>query len=176
ADADGSNARRVETGKPFNFAPTWSPDGQLVLFLSGEHYNCHPYLVRADGNELRKLADRNGYRGVMEFLDVPDFHGGSSDVPVWSVDGRSIFYTAQVDQSVELFRVTVDGTTEQLTKSDSGTLHYHPQPSPDGSRLAYGSKRNGVRQLYVMRLADRTEQQITDLVPGKGAIWAHWRP
>ena len=24
ADADGSNARRVETGKPFNFVPTWS--------------------------------------------------------------------------------------------------------------------------------------------------------
>ena len=30
ADADGSNALQVETGKPFNFAPTWSPDGQWV--------------------------------------------------------------------------------------------------------------------------------------------------
>src|SRR5262249_48815303 len=43
ADADGSTARRVETGKPFNFGPTWSPDGKWVLFLAGEHYDCHPH-------------------------------------------------------------------------------------------------------------------------------------
>lgn len=188
ADADGSNARQVETGKPFNFAPTWSADGQWVLFVVGEHYNCHPHIVKADGSGLRKLADRNGYRGVMEFLDVPDFHGGSSDVPVWSVDGKSVFYTAQaesppqgkndaqVKNTVELFRITLDGKSQQLTKSVPGTVHYHPQPSPDGSWLTYGSKRNGIRQLFVMRLADRTETQITDLSPGRGAIWAHWQP
>ena len=34
ADADGSNAAQVETGQPFNFGPTWSPDGQWVLFVS----------------------------------------------------------------------------------------------------------------------------------------------
>src|SRR5262245_20241483 len=60
ADADGSNAVRVKTDKPFNFVPTWSPDGKWVLFLSGEHYDCHPHLVRADGSGLTKLADRGG--------------------------------------------------------------------------------------------------------------------
>ena len=107
--ADGANPIHVPTGRPFNFAPIWSPDGQWVLFLSGEHYNCHPYLVRADGTGLTKLADRGGYRGVIEFLDVYDFHGGSSDTPVWSADGKSVFYTAQVQDSVELYQVTLDG-------------------------------------------------------------------
>ena len=65
--------------------------------------------MRADGTGLRKLADRGGYRGVVEFLDVPDFHNGSSDVPVWSADGSSIFYTASVGENVELFRATLDG-------------------------------------------------------------------
>ena len=60
ADADGSNARQVDTKNPFNFAPQWSPDGKWLMFLSGEHYNCHPYVVRPDGTEVRKLADRNG--------------------------------------------------------------------------------------------------------------------
>jgi TolB protein len=176
ADADGANARRVETGNPFNFAPTWSPDGRWVLFLSGEHYDCHPHAVRADGSGFRKLADRGGYKGVVEFLDVPDFHGGSSDVPVWSPDGRSVFYAAGAGGAVELFRTTLDAETEQLTRSVGGTLYYHPQPSPDGNWLAYGSKRDGVRQLFVMRLADRQERQVTASKPGHAAMWPHWQP
>jgi Tol biopolymer transport system component len=176
ADADGSNARHVKTGQPFNFVPQWSPDGAWLLFLSGEHYNCHPHLVRADGTGLRKLADRGGYRGVVEFLDVADFHGGSSDYPVWSADGHWVFYTAQVGGNVELFRTTRDGKKEQLTKGPAGALHYHPQPSPDGKWLAYGSKRDGVRQLYVMRLEDKKEHRITDLKEGRAAMWPHWQP
>jgi Tol biopolymer transport system component len=176
ADADGANATLVKTGNPFNFVPTWSPDGKWILFLSGEHYNCHPHLVRSDGTDLKKLADRKGYKGVIEFLDVVDFHGGSSDTPVWSVDGRSIFYTAQVGKNVELFQTTLEGKTTQLTESPAGTLHYHPQPSPDGKWLAYGSKRDGVRQLFVRSLADGSEKQITRLEPGHAAMWPHWRP
>lgn len=176
ADADGGNAKPVETGQPFNFAPQWSADGAWLLFLAGEHYNCHPHVVRADGTGLRKLADRGKYRGVMEFLDVPDFHGGSSDVPAWSPDGKAVFYTAQVGNSVELMRATLDGKVERLTESPAGTLHYHAQPSPDGRWLAYGSKRDGVRNLYVMRLADKKEHPITALKAGHAAIWAHWQP
>jgi Tol biopolymer transport system component len=176
ADADGSNARRIATGQPFNFAPQWSPDGRHLLFVSGEHYHCHPYVANADGTGLRKLADRNGYRGVMDFLDVPDFHSGSSDIPAWSADGTSIFYTAGVGAGVELFRVSLDGRSERLTRTPDGSMHYHPTPSPDGRYLAYGSRRNGIRQLHILRLSDRSEHRLTDLSHGQGAIWPHWQP
>jgi hypothetical protein len=33
-----------------------------------------------------------------------------------------------------------------------------------------------VRQLFVMRLADRVERRITDLSAGRGAMWPHWQP
>ena len=134
ADADGKNRIHVQTNHPFVFAPRWSPDGQWLLFVSGEHYNCHPHIVRADGTGLKKLADRQGYRGVTEFLDVPDFHGGSSDIPVWSARGDRLFYTAQVEDRVELFEVTLDGQSRQLTTSPPGTTHYHPNPSPEIGR------------------------------------------
>ena len=176
ADADGSNARHIKTGHPFNFSPQWSPDGSWLLFLAGEHYNCHPHVVRADGTGLRKVADRLGYKGMVAFLDVPDFHGGSSDVPVWSADGHLIFYTSQVGPSVELFRTTLDDKSERLTESPPGSQHYHPQSSPDGQWLAFGSTRDGVRQLYVMRLADKREKRITDLKAGRAAMWPHWLP
>lgn len=176
ARADGSEKRHINTGHPFDFGPRWSPDGKWLLFVSGEHYDCHPHIVRPDGTGLKKLADRAGYRGVTEFLDVDDFHGGSSDVPVWSVDSQSVFYTAKVGNNVELFQITLDGVTIQLTKTPDGTTHYHPTPSGDGRQLLYGSKRNGIRQLFVMTLADLGETQLTHLKIGFGAMWPHWQP
>ncbi len=176
ANADGSEKRRIKTGHPFDFAPRWSPDGEWLLFVSGEHYDCHPHIVRRDGNDLRKLADRTGYRGVTEFLDVFDFHGGSSDIPVWSVDGKSVFYTAKIGNNIELFQVALTGETIQLTKTPDGTTHYHPTPSADGTQLLFGTKRNGVRQLVVMNLADRSELALTNLPLGQGAMWPHWQP
>ena len=176
ADADGTNRVHVQTGHPFVFAPRWSPDGKWLLFVSGEHYNCHPHIVRADGTGLKKLADRGGYPGVIEFLDVPDYHGGSSDVPNWSIDSRSVFYTAKIGENVELFQITLDGQTEQLTRSAEGTLHYHPTPSPDGRWIVYGSKRSGVRNLFVMRLSDRKEHALTNVSAGHAAMHAYWQP
>ncbi len=175
ADADGSNRVHVQTGHPFVFAPRWSPDGKWLLFVSGEHYNCHPHIVRADGTGLKKLADRNGYAGVIEFLDVPDYHGGSSDVPNWSTDSQSVFYTAKIGDNVELFQIKLDGQAEQLTHSPEGTLHYHPTPSPDGRGIVYGSKRSGVRNLFVMRLSDRKEHALTDVPAGHAAMHAYWQ-
>lgn len=174
--ADGSNKTRVKTGNPFDFAPTWSPDGTWLLFLSGAHYDCHPHVVRPDGSGLKKLADRGGYKGVIEFLDVPDFHGGSSDTPTWSADGKRVYYTAKVGPAVELFETTLDGRATRLTTSAAGCLHYHPQPSKDGRHLVYGSMRDGVRNVYVRKLDDGTETRVTAMTPGSGTMWPQWQP
>lgn len=176
SNVDGSDKRRIDTGHPFNFVPQWSPDGQWLLFVSGEHYNCHPYLVRRDGTGLKKLADRGGYRGVVERLKHPDFHSESSDVPVWAADGRSVYYTAKVGESVELMRVSLDGRIEQLTKSASGVRHYHPSPSPDGRWILFGSDRSGIMQLYVARADGTDVRSVTDVSRDSCAMHGHWQP
>ncbi len=122
ANADGSNKRHIRTGNPFDFAPRWSADSQWLMFVSGVHGRSNPYIVRRDGTGLRKLADLNRYQGWILFLDLPDFHQGSSDIPVWSADGKSVFYTARVGDNVELFQVTLDGRPRQLTQSAPATL------------------------------------------------------
>ncbi len=177
ADADGTNALHIDTGEPFNFGPVWSPNGKWVLFLAGEkNIKCNPYIVKFDGTGLKKLADRGGYKGAIEFLDVYDFHEGSSDTPVWSYDGKLIYYTSKAGKTIELFQVDLNGETKQLTHSVEGTLHYHPNPSPNGKWLLYGSKRKGVRQLFVMDLKNNVEYQITNMKPGYAAMWPCWRP
>ena len=175
ADADGSNAKQIKTGLRFHLMPSWSPDGAWVLFVAGEHYDCHPHVIKADGTGLKKLASRNGYRGVIDYLDVYDFHDGSSDLPVWAPDSKSVFYTAKKGRNVELYRVTLEGKSEQLSDGPAGAMHYHPAPSPDGKWLVYGSKRDGVRQLYVMRLSDKKEWRITNLAKGRAAMWPSWQ-
>ena len=51
-----------------------------------------PYQLGRIRDDERRECDS---RGVTEFLDVPGFHGGSSDTPVWAADGRLIFHTAK---------------------------------------------------------------------------------
>lgn len=176
SQSDGTSKKRLETGNPFNFCPLWSPDGEWLLFLSGEHYNCHPYLARKDGTALRKLADRGGYRGVVERLKHPDFHSESSDVPVWSPQGNWIVYTAKQGESIELMRVNLDGQAQQLTQSKPGTRHYHPAVSPDGSWILFGSDRDGTMQLYVCSLDGKMVWPITKVPPGFCAMHGHWQP
>ena len=149
ADAGGESAQDRDW-QPLQLRPQWSPDGQWLMFVSGEHYNCHPCIVRPDGSDFRKLADRGGYSGVTTVYDVYDFHGGSSDVPVWAPDGKGVYYTRQFGEAVELMHVTLGGEVTRLTESAPGVTHYHPKPSPDGNLLAFGATRTGTRQLYVM--------------------------
>jgi hypothetical protein len=176
ADADGPHAVRLDTGQPFNFSPQWSPDGKWLMFLAGEHYNCHPYVACRDGSGLRKLADRGGYRGTVTYMEVADFHGGSSDVPSWSADSQWVYYTSQIGNRVELVRVSLAGRTERLTHSAPGVLNYHPRPSPDGKWVLFGSNRDGVRQLYVARADGADLYPITHLRRSWGAMWPHWQP
>jgi Tol biopolymer transport system component len=182
SDADGRNKRKIETGNPFNFAPQWSPDGKWLLFLSGEHYNCHPTIVSADSGSPIKIGDRRGYRGVVEKLKHPDFHSESSDIPVWSADGKSIYFTALFDDRIELMRVAIPSsmdpkpTPERLTFSEPKTRHYHPSPSPDGKWILFGSDRSGVMQLYVADIDGKNLHPITNVDPGHAAMHGFWRP
>jgi len=63
-----------------------------------------------------------------------------------------------------------------LTAGAGGSMHYHPAASPDGKWLVHGSKRGGVRQVYIMWLSDKRERRITDLKTGHAAMWACWQP
>lgn len=176
SNTDGTEKQKIETGNSFNFGAQWSRDGERLLFLSGQHYDCHPYVVRKDGSELKKLADRGGYRGVVERLKHPDFHSESSDIPVWANDGKSIYYTAKVGESIELMQAKMDGTVKRLTKSKPAVRYYHPTPSPDGKWLLFGSDCNGDMQLFVARSNGADARRITDVPAGSCAMHGHWQP
>lgn len=175
ANADGSGAAAVESGVPFNFAPTFSPDGHWLSFVSGHNARAADIVIaNAHTGALRRVISRGGYVGSYSIIDVPDHHGGSSDVPAWSTDGTTIYYAAAHGQRVDILATRIDGSTESLTEMRASAVHYAPTPSPDGTAIAYGTFRDGARQIAVIDLASRVETQITRMQPGTAAIWPRW--
>ena len=103
-------------------------------------------------------------------------HSASSDVPVWSTEGRQVFYTAKFEDSIELMRVDLDGKVTQLTKSKPGTRHYHPAVSPDGKWILFGSDRSGIMQLYIANTDGSEARPITNVPAGYCAMHGFWQP
>ena len=78
----GGAVRRLTTVAANDSAPTWSPDGQRIAFISkrGEDENASLYVLRMDGGEPEKI------------LELP--FGVSS--PQWLPDGQSIVVATTV--------------------------------------------------------------------------------
>jgi hypothetical protein len=74
--------------------PAWSPDGQQIVFaVQAEDGNMDLALVAADGSGYRKLTD-----DPAEDL-----------APLWSADGRWIFFTSFRNSTPNLFRIPAEG-------------------------------------------------------------------
>ncbi|WP_233505745.1 Tol-Pal system beta propeller repeat protein TolB [Rhodoferax lacus] len=141
--------RLVANFKGNNSAPAWSPDGKtLALALSrdgGTQLNLLD--VSTAGSEPRRIAQSAS-------IDTE---------PVFTADGRSIYFVSDRGGSPQIYRVSVSGgSPERVTFS--GNYNTSPALSPDGRWLAYVSRVGGAFKLYVMDLASGTANGITDTV------------
>jgi TolB protein len=81
--------------------------------------------------------------------------------PVYSPDGKSIYFVSDRGGAPQIYRVGVTGgNAERITFS--GNYNISPAVSPDGKWLAYISRVSGAFKLHVMDLASGTAVAITD--------------
>ncbi|HNJ13497.1 MAG TPA: protein kinase [Anaerolineales bacterium] len=128
--------------------PSWSPDGQRLVFISPckgmdeIYYQAALYIINVDGTDLTPIAT------------VP---GGDFD-PAWSPDGKSILFTSLRTGQMEIFMVKLDDLSNaiEVTKGAKSVESRQPSWSPDGKQIVYSVKRFGVYQIWLMN-ADGTE-------------------
>jgi Tol biopolymer transport system component len=59
-------------------------------------------------------------------------------MPIWSIDGKWLYFLANVEGADRIFKVPVEGgEATRITKGDA----INPQASPDGRRIYYNKSR-----------------------------------
>jgi TolB protein len=144
ADSDGSRPIvLLETREPV-LAPTWSPDGSEIAYVSFE--TSRPAIYRQNLNT-----------GAREQLT--NFKGINSS-PSWSPDGKTMAMVLSKDGSPDIY--LMDLASKRLTRA---TRHYaidtEPAWMPDGKSLLFTSDRGGRPQIYRYILQTGSTERVT---------------
>ncbi|HSK89177.1 MAG TPA: protein kinase [Anaerolineales bacterium] len=167
---DGTDLTQITEMEQGACQPSWSPDGQQLVFISpclgrGEFYETiynesSLYIINADGTGLKQLTPSPG----------SDFD------PDWSPDGARIAFTSVRDGFRQIYILDVESlAVTLLTNTTESVESSQPAWSPDGKRIAYTVKRVGTYQVWSMtdtgqeaiQLA-RSGQDLWDFLP----IWS----
>lgn len=96
--------------------------------------------------------------------------------PAFATTGSAMFYHADAGNRSALMRADTDasGTILKVTSIvDDSARNFHARPSPDGSRIAFDSDRDGERAVYVADADGRSVRRVT----GEGfAAVPSWSP
>jgi len=165
-EADGSSQAKLAGGVVPVAAQIWSPDGARIAFQAGEMSEIR--VMNADGS------------GEYSLTPVVGVHAW----PTWSSDGAKVAFHADrtivpgdlvsLSDDPDIYVVNADGSGEVRLTTHPGR-DWLPLWSPDGSKIAFTSDRDGPGELFVMNADGSGQTNVTD-DPGAADGWPAWSP
>lgn len=141
--ADGTGFRKIRTGVRPTYRPSWSPDGNRLMFVGGP--DSAVYTVGADGSHPRRLTH----------------DGVAHDRAVWSPRAGRIAYTVQQPNGRwDIWIMHADGTHARPVTRTPGS-ESEPSWSPDGRRLAFTKEEPGRLAIWVVRTNGKDARRVS---------------
>jgi eukaryotic-like serine/threonine-protein kinase len=166
-DLASQTMHRVTNDNVLDMDPVWAPDGSHIYFASSRGGGLNLWLIGVSGPGLPA--------GQPEQLTT----GAGDDVePTVSPDGGRLAFAVRGISS-DLWRMPLSAETGRPTGAPvpvvmTTRVESRGAWSPDGKSIAFNSDRLGEMNIWVRRIADGTERQLTQ-GPG-GDYQPNWSP
>ena len=199
-NADTTGLRQLTHNTSPDEQPSWSPDGQRIVYMHWDGNDWELFVMDADGANRRQLT-RNTHQEWR---------------PVWSPDGAQILFASNREGDWKDFvtnadggaqtplagydiwrRRSPDGTRQVFTDQGGGggdsevvvsnadgtdrrqlthNAHNDEQPSwsPDGERIIFTSDRDGDSEVFVMNADGTGLRQLTHNTDEEGTGYSAW--
>jgi Tol biopolymer transport system component len=147
-----------------------SPEGRIA-FNSYKSGDGDIYVVNADG------TGESNVTGAQPLGEGHDDQG-----PDWSPNGQQIAFTRyRFNEGADVFVINPDGSGLRAVTEEQGTferpiLNSQPDWAPDGSKLAFGSNREGNLEIWLIDLDGTDAEQLTFTSPPARNIQPSWSP
>ncbi len=141
---DGNTRDLTNSSNSKEVAPSWSPDGKWIVYISDSTGEEEIYLASQEGKEKTRLTTDGHCRKYN---------------PIWSPDSKRLAFA---DKEWNLYYVDVD--TKKVTKIDKGTKSgiRNYTWSPDSRFLAYNKvAENNIYTIYIYSFIDGAVHQVT---------------